>query len=406
MAPNKKSEDIPDFFVPLGTFDKNRLVRKPAVASSFKKGEAEVESCSSQILYLDDDGKECHALIELAPGFTFGINYVVPFGTPKEEICLEIAEGYQICYSLTSIDTIEKPTKDEKYSINVLKTLQDVAWEALVEECEKDDDEREVPAPTYNSYLGATKGGKENRAYAIKPIFSYPTKKVEGKKNKVEDRSKPLRAYFKFLTFGTGEDMKCSTMIFGPGDKKVSPARYLDKWGTAHPCLLLKDIFWGSHGQKATYGGSVRLRVNDMNFTPQKEVATVKRRLGANTAPAEEYEENSDDSGDDSFPTPGVKSKSKAKSSPKKSNSDDEGFEDGDDDKSPMDALDGDSDEDDGSSSKGKSSKKVVTKKTTKPSVSKKTKSDTKTKTIAEKRKEQLAKRKAAKKSKNEENSD
>jgi hypothetical protein len=411
MAPKK--QDIPEFFVPLGAFDKSRLVQKPAVASTFKKGESDVESCTSEILYLDDDGNECIPIFEFPEGFTYGVNFVTPFGTKKEDICLEIAEGYQICYSLTSRDTIEKPTKNEKYAINILQTLNDVAWDMLVEECSKDEDDVVVPPAAYNSYLGATKGGKENRSYAIKPLLSHPQKEVEvkGKKRKVDDRSKPLRSYFKFLTFGKGEEMSCRTLIYGPGDKKVSPQRYLDKWGNAHPCLILQGIYWGPHGPKSTHGGSVRLRVNDMNFVPQKESAPVKRRLPANLAPAEEFE-SGDESGDDSFPDPSAKTKkpasSKASASKKSTKQEkDEGFEEADEDESPMDDKPSD-DESEGEESeeeetpppkkssktpaKSKAPAKATPAKNTKAAASK-----APTKTVADRRKEMLAKRKAKK---------
>ena len=62
--------------------------------------------------------------------------------------------------------------------------------------------------------------------------------------------------------------------------------------GIGHPVVLWDGIFWGSHGQ-TSYGASARLRVYEMNFTPDdnNNNMTRFRMLGPNKAKAQESDE-------------------------------------------------------------------------------------------------------------------
>ena len=65
----------------------------------------------------------------------------------------------------------------------------------------------------------------------------------------------------------------------------MSPFRYMGIHG----------ISWGSHGQKASYGASVRLRVTEMNFTPVFFSSIPRRRMLGSRLEVDEHE--SDDGG-------------------------------------------------------------------------------------------------------------
>lgn len=379
--------DVKDIFVPTGTFDKTRLRVLDPVTHSFTKGDSEIEWTTSEGRYIDDDGEECELFFELPEQFCFGINAVYPVGTAKEDKHLENIVGLQICYPLTGMKTIENPTKDEKYIQRVFQALWQVAWDKMQVECEKE--ELLVPNPTYNSYLAAQK--RKNPEMAVKPVFAFPQKTdPKNSKKKVEDRSKPRRVYAKLLTKGNGRKMRCITQIYGPGDKQDKTGlRYMDKRGKVHPLFKWEGVFWGSHGQKAPYGASIRLRIAQMNFTPQSEGVPKRRMLAPNSAPPEE-DDSSDDEG--AFSAGG---------SHDDAGGEDEGFAQPGDDENPMDALDGSDEEGSGSGGQeeaDESDEEVEIEESSPPKKAAKPK--TSAKSAVEKRKAALLKKRAAAKAK------
>ena len=73
--------------------------------------------------------------------------------------------------------------------------------------------------------------------------------------------------------------------------------------GVGHPVVHWDGIFCGSHGQKASYGASVRLRVSEMNFTPIEDSSVPHRRmLAPNTSLLEQ--DVSDNESEDGFDYP------------------------------------------------------------------------------------------------------
>jgi hypothetical protein len=292
-----EKDDVLEIYIPIGTCDKSRLVVKDPITHSFKKGNTEVEWCTSEGRYIDDNGNECEAYFELPEQFSFGINGCYPMGTEKEDQDEDNISGLQVCYPITNMKTMENPTKAEKDAQYIFDCLAEVTWDKLVEQCdaEIDENERKVPMPTYNSYLGATRGSAVNKTAAVKPPYAYPLATVKGQKKKVEDRSKPQRAYIKLVTKGTGRSLRCITQIYGPGDKKVSPFKYIEVRGRLVPVMKWDGVFWGSHGQKSSHGASVRLKVSEMNFTPTTDGGPKRRMLGPNTAIPEEDDSSDDD---------------------------------------------------------------------------------------------------------------
>ena len=61
--------------------------------------------------------------------------------------------------------------------------------------------------------------------------------------------------------------------------------------GIGHPVVIWDGKFWGSHGQ-TSYGASARLRVYEMNFTPNDNNKMTRfRMLGPNKAQESESDE-------------------------------------------------------------------------------------------------------------------
>ena len=308
MSNNEESKEV---FVAIGDFDKTRLRVLFPETHSFTKGDSEIEWTTSEGRYLNDAGELCELYIEFPPAFCFGINAIHPIGTSKEDKTVDAQTGLQICYPITSMKTIDKPTKEEQHTKEVLDALFNVTWEYMQTRCELDIDESGIPGPAYNSFLGAIRGGKLNPFYAVKATYTFPLTTPKGSKKKVEDRTKPARLYMKLITKGNGRKLRCITPVHGPGDQKVNASKYMDVRGHVHPVVKWDGVFWGSHGQKATHGASVRLRVCEMNYVPQSDGVPHRRMLGANSAPiveddgSDDDEDLKDDGKDEGFVQPG-----------------------------------------------------------------------------------------------------
>lgn len=301
-------------FVSLGEFDPSRLVLEDPVERKSKN--REFSWFTSKGGYLNDDGEVCRLYLELPEQFFFGINGIYPNGTKDTEKSIEIIEGLQICYLLTSMETIENPTKDEQYAMDTLKALWQLTVKRIGEFVE--DEDIELPGVTESAYHASK--AKDDPSVVVKPCFDYPMKKVEGKKGKEKlepDTSKPQRSYLKLETFGKGRKMKCNSLVYGPGDKAISPLRFLDRRGRVKPVIHWSGVYYGAHG-KRSWGASVTLRVSEMNFVPQKRGGPPRRMLAKNTAPAELLDNEMSDEESD-FPSPSVKNEEE-----------DHGFSDGD----------------------------------------------------------------------------
>ena len=70
----------------------------------------------------------------------------------------------------------------------------------------------------------------------------------------------------------------------------MSPFMCMNVHGTCHLVVLWESIYWGAHGQ-ASYAVSVRLRLTEMNFTPNK----VKRSVCTRRMLPQVQEKESDD---------------------------------------------------------------------------------------------------------------
>lgn len=337
----------------LKEFDAKKLKILDPVKNSFSRGGSTIEWVTSEGRYLNNEGKPCELYFALPEAFCFGVNGNYKFGTEKEDQIPENLTGFQICYPLTSMKTIENPTESEKHVKSVFDALFNAVWKKMQEECEKDD--LQVPNPSYSACLAAQK--KKNPTYAVKPVYSHKMVYDKKTKKKEPDMETPARTYIKLLTKGKGRKMRCQSLIYGPGDKQDKTGlKYIDVRGNVMPVIKWDGVFWGSHGQKAPYGASVRLRVSEMNFTPQSDGAPPRRMLNANTSPKEL--DISDDDENIGYTKPGSKDDDDQ-------SGEDEGFGD---DVNPVDGLrkkteENDSDDDSESNEEEESEPKKKTKK-------------------------------------------
>jgi hypothetical protein len=283
---------------------KNIVIEKPVTNSFTKKGTTTtIEWTTSDVHYKGSNDQKLPIFFELPPQIVWGVNGTWPLGTETENQTLENIEGYQICYPLTTLATMKNPTPEEA----AVEKFFDSAWNKGITAMGEFTDADLLDGPAGSAYTTAEK--KKNMAYAMKPVYEYPSTKDEktGKKN--IDTSKPKRIYIKLVTKAKGIKMQCLTKIYGPGDKLVSPIKYMSTPGNAvqgvcHPVVHWEGIFWGAHG-KNTYGGSLKFRVVEMNFTPKSSAGLSHRRMLSPNADVEEVNgSGSSEGGDFAFKHP------------------------------------------------------------------------------------------------------
>jgi len=98
--------------VPLHCYEQERAVLKPAKMN--KSGEN--QWCTSEGVYLDDDGKEHTLFFMLPTQRCYGLNANYDKSQKQAEAAGDIfrADGFQLAYPITSLKTMNKPTKDRK----------------------------------------------------------------------------------------------------------------------------------------------------------------------------------------------------------------------------------------------------------------------------------------------------
>lgn len=245
---------------------------------------------TSSAVYLDDDGVEYTPYFHLPSQFAFGINanYDTTISKDVQERdkgIYEKADGFQVCYFMTSNLTMSSPTDDEKYIRNVFDCL----WEKtlnVLDQIEKDES-IDVPACCRNSYLAAKmKLTNAEKKYSgklpeeerkkilesvIKPMYSYP--KVLNSKPTVYNTEKPLRAYLKLISFGKGSKGKAPkvvTKFYKSGqDEQISYLELMEDKGRGRLfiCCKWEGAYWGSHGI-APHIASVKTPISEATFTP------------------------------------------------------------------------------------------------------------------------------------------
>jgi hypothetical protein len=313
---NKTEPEI-DIFVPLSEFSKfdwKRVVIEDPVTNAFtKKGTTTpIKWTTSKVHYKGQNGEKLPIFFQFVKQKSWGLNGCWPINLEEDQQTSENMEGFQTCYNLTSLETVNNPTKDEQS----VKMIHDKAWELTVAAMKRFCNEEiqvvekgetitknKLEGPAYSAYWSAER--KKNMKLAVKPTYDFANSEDKTTKVKFLDKSKPLRSYIKLSTKGKGDKMVCNTKIYGPGDKLVSPMKYMTSkghfvQGEIEPVVQWDSVFWGSHGTEKPYGGSVKFIISEMNFTPQNDSTISRRRmLSPNKASAETEDTDGNGSDDD-----------------------------------------------------------------------------------------------------------
>ncbi len=280
-----------EYFVPLGaSLDISSIVIEDPITHSFKKNDTTIEWTTSEVYSYGSNGEKRKIYIQLSKQHTFGVSGSYPLEVAAEDRCLENLEGFQVCYPMTSLKTINNPTDEERATKQIMDDAFDITVDALKRFCEVAREDRLVPSPTYSAYSTAARD--KDWDYAVKRPYEHASSNDKSGK-KIKDLSKPRRTYLKFATKGKGAKITCETQIYGPGDKLVTPYHYMSKpggnsiRGDSDIVIIWDNIFWGAHG-RSSHGASLRFRVAQMNFTPTAGTTlTTRRLLPPNTTPAE-----------------------------------------------------------------------------------------------------------------------
>lgn len=277
------TEPQTDIFVTLKdvpNFDWSRVVIPEPITNSFTKAGTTqlIEWTNSQPYYKGDNGEKLLMFFEGLEqnGYLNG-----DWGeVPENERNADNLEGYQVCLNLTSKDTMNKPTADEKAMKTVFDKCHAKTLEAMGKFCNAEPPKLEGAA--FGLYLAAQQ--KKKPSSAVKPLYDYKQITNKADKTKTPDTSEPQRGYYKLSCKKTKKNgLVCDSRIYGPGDKLVSPTKYLS---TAErtmqilikPVYFWQSIFWGAHG-KYPYGASMKFIISEMNATPVIFSAIPQKRM-------------------------------------------------------------------------------------------------------------------------------
>jgi len=259
----------------------HKIIIGPAKTIDINGGAAKFTS--SDVTILNDKGEECDLYITPPKQSCFGVNAAWDATMPKDKQNDDNIKNYQIAYSATTMQTINNPTKNEKDWISSCDLLR----KAIANFYKKGEGIEDIPR---SACMFLDKG-----LDGVKPLYSYSTildPSDKKKKKKIPDMSKPAKTYCKLQDHKdkvTKKIDKITTECYGPGDKKVPALKYLDTPGIVEPCIHVKSVYWGTHGENP-YGGSAQLAIDQFNFTPNRG-AVKQKLLPRNEAPEEDDED-------------------------------------------------------------------------------------------------------------------
>lgn len=317
------SKTLDYFAVNSKDFDPKRFIVQDPLTHTYKtNGKNEVRSYP---VYLDDKGKECIPVFQLPERSTAGVYPTYKYSCPETP---EFHDGYNVGYSMTSQDTMKKPTSDEKSVKKLFDGISQNVYDVMSKESES---KRSILPMVSKTAIAMAKMEKGNIFAAVKCPYAHPNKKDPESKGdkakKIPDKSKPQVTYLKLQAFGQGSKLKNSTDIFGPGDLLLDPSA-CKKPGIITPMVIITSVYYGAHGKDSTCGASVRYKIYEMKYT--STVKEHKRLIGRNTAPVREEEseeekeqkssssenEEGSSSEDDDFKDPEVKESDSEEDSP------------------------------------------------------------------------------------------
>lgn len=237
--------------------DIDRIILKDPETQTFKTG---TSSVTSKAVYKNEADEEVALFIRAPTQFLpFGVSYKydMDFKPEKGQQHPDKAKGLQICYPMTSMETIRKPTTEEKAFTILLDKLWTLACQqGQVEAARKP---LLIPNISKSSYVAA-KAESNMRDFVKYPIQPY--------KPKPDDRTqRPDNMYINLVTRGQGNDMKVVSKIYGNNPEPLPQEDFINVRGKMEPCIKFEGLYWGAHG-KNSHGCSLRLRVMEANFWP------------------------------------------------------------------------------------------------------------------------------------------
>jgi hypothetical protein len=239
------------------TFDPSRLVIADPVKRVSTVNGKEFENFNSQVYYKDQNGTNREFYVSLPPQRTFGVNLNYEFGKEESE---ETLNGAQMCYNLTSMQTVSNPTHEEQATIKLFDAITTALGEKAFVECETNP--LRIPPGIKSSIKMAKLENKPEDV--IKPIAEYP----KNPQTKKFDLTKPKRVYLQLATKGKGTKLEINTRIKGPGNKLLNPRDLVSVRGEVTPAIKFGPVYWGTHGPKSTYTTSCKATILEMNYTP------------------------------------------------------------------------------------------------------------------------------------------
>ena len=288
---------------------KNIVIEPPKMNKFTKPGtQTEIKWVTSKVYCKGPHGEKLRIIFQLPKESTLGILGCWPMGMLEAEQTLDNIEGLQVLYPMTSLNTIDSPSEDEKKTTFLFDKTRELTANAMKLFCTKDETGivKLAGNPAQGAYSVARDNG--NILDAVKPNYDWAYEKQGDKK--IPDKKKPKRAYLKLDTKGTGSKLKCLTKIYGPGDKEVHYTKYMCRppeypRGDSELAIEFDSIFWGAHGPESGYGGSCKFKIYEMNFTPESASnANRTRVLSPNTAVDGNESTSDDDKEGSSFQSP------------------------------------------------------------------------------------------------------
>jgi hypothetical protein len=266
-------------------FDPDRLtVTTPYIHTYKGNGKQERRS---MVTYRNDKGKECRFFFTLPERSIAGIYPSYKYG---QEQTSDTHNGYQFGYSMTSLESMKKPTKSEKAVKNVFDSISAAVHQRMGKEYKR---KGSVLPQTCKASIAMAGDDVYN---AVKCPYAHPNKddptSKGDKKKKIPDTSKPQSTYIKFQCYGAGRQLKTITKIYGPGDRQLDPEK-CKKPGNTTPIVFVECVYYGTHGDESTCGASVRYKAHELNYTAT--VREHKRFIKRNTAPVVDDDDSEDE---------------------------------------------------------------------------------------------------------------
>lgn len=262
--------DDDSIFIEPKDFDIKRLVIKPIQSQSYSpKNGPVIDTVFSEVKYLDDSKQEKNLWFSAPKQTCFGISYKYGFTGPKDDP--NNITGMQACYPVTSSDTIDKPTSEEKQFDNMMTLMHKKFVQYVKENAESPDlHEKALNLIKLNKFV--------KEAYSWRKVPVDPAKKNGPKK---EDRSKPRTFYCDIPTTGKQAETQAQITVFGPGDEPIPASSIVSKLGEFNFVFAIKSLSYATQGA-SEYAAKPKFLVVQASYVPKAtgtQAFIPKRRL-------------------------------------------------------------------------------------------------------------------------------